>query len=553
MADKELTNLSYNVHGLSMNAFDLVRVLEVLDRNPLDEYLKQILIDIKSSNANFGIDERKKVLTHLCKIIAYPKRELLEYEKDFFYRYIQDAVLSGLDVSKIGLNDEVFCNLLLGEESELDLEQLRNRNENIVEFAKNFDVIHGFYEKTAAKFIRNYPEKITSMVERCFDLMNKTEPKGILFALELINLRQYKSAVKVLAELAKRGKATEMISFLHRLLPNVKGAESMILSMLKLNLKAIKQKDFFENDLVFREYPARLYVLGIYEFIECGLYKEAFILLSDVVNKGWVKGFDDLEKKCFNIAKLLKEKDEELSSVDDIINLFGDKYDVSEEFITDAKDLIDDEKKHGFSVKNIFNINKKEDTIKDENIGEFVEAFYDANIVENKVEEVKVFDEEVLSSELYLNDKDGKAEEAVESVEGIESVENVVVEEVVINNIEEVKEDVKDLAMASNSKAGGNPKSEIEEWETAFDEATRPNTKRRINFENILKISSSDVDKHFEKIKEVTTLAIKRAEEKALVIKQKIEDRMDDEDIENPSVVTKFKSIANKLKNFKKK
>ena len=143
--------------------------------------------------------------------------------------------------------------------------------------------------------------------------------------------------------------------------------------------------------------------------------------------------------------------------------------------------------------------------------------------------------------------------EAVESVEGIESVENVVVEEVVINNIEEVKEDVKDLAMASNSKAGGNPKSEIEEWETAFDEATRPNTKRRINFENILKISSSDVDKHFEKIKEVTTLAIKRAEEKALVIKQKIEDRMDDEDIENPSVVTKFKSIANKLKNFKKK
>jgi hypothetical protein len=74
-----------------------------------------------------------------------------------------------------------------------------------------------------------------------------------------------------------------------------------------------------------------------------------------------------------------------------------------------------------------------------------------------------------------------------------------------------------------------------------------------LSFDNILKINSSDVDKHFEKIKEVTTLAIKKAEEKALSIKQKVEDRMDDEDIENPSVVKKFKSIANKIKGLKKK
>ena len=107
------------------------------------------------------------------------------------------------------------------------------------------------------------------------------------------------------------------------------------------------------------------------------------------------------------------------------------------------------------------------------------------------------------------------------------------------------------LMDVKNSKAGGNVKKEIIEWEEG--DSNKLNSNKRVSFDNILKINSSDVDKHFEKIKEVTTLAIKKAEEKALSIKQKVEDRMDDEDIENPSVVKKFKSIANKIKGLKKK
>ena len=113
------------------------------------------------------------------------------------------------------------------------------------------------------------------------------------------------------------------------------------------------------------------------------------------------------------------------------------------------------------------------------------------------------------------------------------------------NNIE--------LMDVQNSKVGGDVKKEITQWDNNDEEIIKSDTKRKISFDSILKINSSDIDKHFEKIKEVTTLAIKKAEEKALSIKQKVEDRMDDEDIENPSVVKKFKSIANKIKGLKKK
>ena len=126
-------------------AFNPVRVLGVLDRYPLSEPVKQMLIDMRGQGAASGISgkevvdnyEKEKVLGRLCNFIAHSKRKLQEYEKDFFFRYIHDAVLDGFDVGLIGLNDDVFANLMSDEIkddlSELEIETLRARNEDIVE------------------------------------------------------------------------------------------------------------------------------------------------------------------------------------------------------------------------------------------------------------------------------------------------------------------------------------------------------------------------------------------------------------------------------------
>ncbi|MBE6462406.1 MAG: hypothetical protein E7005_01445 [Alphaproteobacteria bacterium] len=612
-------NRSY-AQEVDTQAFNPVRVLGVLDRYPLSDAVKQMLIDMQGHGAACGISgkevvdnyEKEKVLGRLCNFIAYSKRKLLEYEKDFFYWYIHDAVLDGFDVGLIGLNDNVFANLMADEIdedlSELELEPLRARNEDIVEFAKCFDETYGFYEKTAAKLIRNHPENITAMMERCLSLMDKTEAKGLVFALELINLKQYKSAVKILIELAKRGKATEMASFLHRLLPNVKGAETMIMSMLKLNLKVLKQREFHETNLVFREYPARLYLIGIKEFIEFGLYKDASVLLSDLVNNGWVQGFDDLEQKSLSLAKELLAKDDSLQELDKIVDLFKSKRDEVEIGRDENRKEVENSAKLKFDFKKLFNKKKDENNdIDDKNV--IKEADIDLVFDENKVENEIITNAESNDKKEVVEEIEDIAEEKNETIteikedDEVKEIEEIVVKENIAENVivddivnkkdevlgdndlnlnemmfsgedcENYKEKAKEadkqeleneefiekgqnnieLMDVQNSKVGGDVKKEITQWDNNDEEIIKSDTKRKISFDSILKINSSDIDKHFEKIKEVTTLAIKKAEEKALSIKQKVEDRMDDEDIENPSVVKKFKSIANKIKGLKKK
>ena len=92
-------------HQVDMQAFNPVRVVGVLERYPLSEPVKQMLIDMQGHGAACGISgkevveqyEKEKVLTRLCDIIAHSKRKFNEYEKDFLFRYIYDAVIDGFD------------------------------------------------------------------------------------------------------------------------------------------------------------------------------------------------------------------------------------------------------------------------------------------------------------------------------------------------------------------------------------------------------------------------------------------------------------------------
>ena len=57
----------------------------------------------------------------------------------------------------------------------------------------------------------------------------------------MVELNQVKSAVRILLELAKKGRATEMCGFLHRLLPKAKGAETLIADMVRINLQNLPE------------------------------------------------------------------------------------------------------------------------------------------------------------------------------------------------------------------------------------------------------------------------------------------------------------------------
>ncbi len=319
-------------------AFNPMRVLGILERYPMSDAVKMMLKNLHGHGAAcgvLGVDiiehyEKEKILYKLCDIIAYSKRVLHEDEKDFLFRYIHDALFDGFLPENIGLRDEVFAGLMSDRDdmenmSELELSHLRERNAEIVEFAKKFDVKLGFFEKSAVKLIRYNPAYISEMVQRCIGLMNLSEPKGVVFALELVNMKQIKSAVKVLIELAKRGKATEMASFLYRLLLDVNGAETMIVNILKLNLKMLKEKSHCWENSFFREYPARIYISAVKVLEENGLYKDAGDLLYTLVMEDWIVGIKDLEEECVDTANLLlskhKDLDETLSLVANKLNL----------------------------------------------------------------------------------------------------------------------------------------------------------------------------------------------------------------------------------------
>ena len=313
---------------VDVQAFNPLRVLGVLERYPMSDAIKLMLKNVHGYGAACGIwgkeviehYEKEKILNKLCDIIAHSKRVLHEDEKDFLFRYIQEAVIDGFLPENIGLRDEVFAGLMANKEdmegmSELEISRLRERNAEIVDFAKEFDGKLGFFEKSAVKLIKYNPAHTQEMIDRCISLMNRSDPKGVLFALELINLKQIKSGVKILIELAKRGRATEAVLFLHRLMPYVKGSETMIMSILKLNLKVLKEKRDNGNDNVFfREYPARVYVTAVKVLEEFGFYRDAGVLLTELVTGDWVIGIKDLEEECVIVANQLLTRHKDLEN-----------------------------------------------------------------------------------------------------------------------------------------------------------------------------------------------------------------------------------------------
>lgn len=268
--------------------FDYRQMAEQLDKHELDAKLKTYLERLRGLSAACGISgdavravyEKTMILRKLCDVAAYTSRKLTEAEKDYLFRYLREAVIDGFAPKDIGLDDMVLARLMAGSvpegASELEKAPLLSRNAEIEEFAAGLEEEQGFFEETAARYIRLDPGKTRELAQRCLKLIAAgRRPKGVIFALALLEMRQVKSAVQILLELAKRGQATEMAGFLHRLLPKAKGAETLIADIVRTNLQNLAGAAEYKRD-----YAARLALLAVRDFAEAGLTQQGAELLA---------------------------------------------------------------------------------------------------------------------------------------------------------------------------------------------------------------------------------------------------------------------------------
>ena len=268
--------------------FDYRQMAEQLDKHELDAKLKTYLERLRGLSAACGISgdavravyEKTMILRKLCDVAAYTSRKLTEAEKDYLFRYLREAVIDGFAPKDIGLDDMVLARLMADSvpegASELEKAPLLSRNAEIEEFAAGLEEEQGFFEETAARYIRLDPGKTRELTQRCLKLIAAGKrPKGVIFALALLEMRQVKSAVQILLELAKRGQATEMAGFLHRLLPKAKGAETLIADIVRTNLQNLAGAAEYKRD-----YAARLALLAVRDFAEAGLTQQGAELLA---------------------------------------------------------------------------------------------------------------------------------------------------------------------------------------------------------------------------------------------------------------------------------
>ena len=234
--------------------------------------------------------EKETILRKISSVIVNNKYKLAFAEKEYLFNYFRNVYIKGADIKRIGLDDVMLSKLMadkeINEETKEDAQQYLEHNRNIAIFSKELDEIYGFCENVSSKLIHHDISHLANIVERCMSrIAIDKKPKGVLVALELVNLNQMKSAINILIELAKKGRATEMTSFLHRILPKINGAEAMILKILKLNLQQSLQDDVITGNTEIKEYILYAYLNAVEVFTEANYVKAGGELLNELYVK----------------------------------------------------------------------------------------------------------------------------------------------------------------------------------------------------------------------------------------------------------------------------
>lgn len=556
---------------ISPYCLDGVKLVESLARTMLLPQLETYLEQLRGQGAASGMSgtaiistyEKEAVLRKLCNIIAKARRKLNIVEKKYLYRYLHEAYLDGFEASNIGIDDAMLARLMIEEDelvglSELEANDLVQHNWDIALFAEELEKKEGFFEQTASKLVRIDNLHTTAMSERCLThISNQEKPKGLLFALELVNLNQIKTAVTILIELAKKGRATEVITFLHRLLPKARGSELMIMKVLKLNLHNLHLNEVVAGNIGVKEYIARMYMNAVSVFVEMNLYKEASELLQELAQGGWFAGLPDLVEKFAKIANEIIKK--------------APKYAVG--LCSTAKRLhlkVFNEGSEAFVGKAILPSMEIEDIVGKIEEKENYDVYHKPEVLTNKENEntedeiLKIINIEAkedinedIKIDVSLDDLDKEIENKSEDVEknkteiypdltildNIKDVESVEIENVDINS-----------KLAESTEVDNKPKitnielPNIEKWQDDADELQDKEDEAKDSekyISNILKITSRDIDKHFSTVKDITSKAISRA--------SKIKKRVGEIKVASSKSVAKIRELAKNIKFTKKK
>lgn len=563
---------------------DGVRLVESLVDRELIPQVESYLDQLREQGASCGISgegirttyEKEAVLRKVCSIVTTLKRKLAFDEKEYLFNYFHEVYLDGYDATHIGLDDEMLSRLMVDDEiaevSELEAQKYLDHNWEVANFSKELDKFYGFCEQTASKLIRQDTSHLTTMVERCLSRIEIDEkPRGVIFALELVNLNQMKTAVNILIELSKKGRATEMICFLHRLLPRATGAESVIMKILRLNLQHLHLDEVIAGNSSLKEYVLRTYLNATEAFIEADYTKGGAELLQELSNEGWFLGSRNLVyTKFIELANKIIARDANqipvLSAVakklklpiytkENIVSI-GKEFEISpelsqviqtspsekEEVISFDNDIEEDifantdDKQEKTEIEEILPEEKTaEETV------EFTENITPVETIETEEPIIEETEEPVQANEQPENKKDEDAFQEILNQFNQPLPENEDNQEVSENIEDEFTKIIEGIQIKeTDDNISEEQVSIVVEENKEAEEETSDN---KINLNSILNISQKDIDKHFDKIKNITDKASKKAE---MII-----EKMEDIDLSRSKSIEKIKDIAKKISAFK--
>jgi len=534
------------------------------DMTRLKTYLESIK-PITNDEAAFGIDEifdKEQSLKKLSKAITYTVRHLGESQKDYLWYYFIDAVNKGFDYQKIEITDKMLARLVADasakSDSELNIALLQNRNDSICEFVQSVENADDFYEETAAKMVSFNPDGVGMAVTTCLDFAKVSDnPKGVVLALALVNLKQIKSAVTILMALAEKGVATEACAYMHRLLPLAKGGESVISDLLKDNLLKLKERSVLAKNEAYQAYVSRYYLLAVKAFIDVGCFETGADLLNFIVKEAWFEPQTALADDFKTVANQLLFCDKNVVSLfQEAIDKFGFSvfYEQDIAFIGEGADNPLTQARHRmeqsikeattFDVSGVFD---KMATVETGAYNALQNLKKNLKKTEDKKEENIAEEKETIVVSEATPEPTGTAEQM--SVNEVTENEQVKTEEV------QVKMEDASLPMS--------PLDEITRWEEPeeapleHDESIVGGLKRfkniisdKVNWDidSILKVSALDIDKHFEKIKQVADNALNMAKEQMNDVKDKVEKI----DVSKVPSMDKVKDFAKRFQ-FKRK
>ena len=536
-------NLSGEIFAIGYQPWSFVEQLNTRELSvPLKLYLERIraqVIDGNLDKTEFYVTY-KNFLQKLTSTIVYMRRELTEAEKKYFCYYFQDILSNRLSYTDLGINDRFWSRLMLQKNihklSEIEYAALRSYNQDIIDFIASFEEKDGFYEECAAQSVYSDIKRVSSLTERCLSLAKKTtDPKGVVYAKALINLGQVKSAVLVLKMLARYGQATMMACYLNCLLPLAKGAENVLLQILCTNLFVVRSNAAEYMNVGYKEYITRFYLQAVRGFIDYEKYTQGAALLQEMVLQHWFDGLDSVKPEFIALVNRILAKDE--NSRNGLL-LISNKLNLNV-FNKDGVCYVGDNNSNNSAFIEISNLTENQATV-------YRGLVNDDEVISHLIDEPDVHDNAVYvdeakkdmpvrlhpnvasENEKYFKNSilDINSDDIDKHFEQIKQVTDAAIQEEIGTQAKSVGEEFYDKNVDIL-----NQKQTVEIWDAGNADKENDN----MGVEDLLNITSRDVDNRFEYIKNLADTTMKKVE--------KLKDS-----IKEAHAFAKIKILANKLK-----